>query len=48
MYALLQSGKTALDVAVAMQRWNIVEILVGVGAMNGSSLVEMVGVLTCK
>lgn len=38
------SGKTALDAAVALQRWNIVEILVGVGAVNGNSLVKMVGV----
>lgn len=38
----LQNGNTALDKAVQYEHWEVVELLVAVGAMSGEGLLEMV------
>jgi len=37
----LQNGNTALDKAVQYEHWEVVELLVAVGAMSGEGLLEM-------
>ena len=37
-----QDSKTALDVAVEHEQWEVVELLVGRGATSGEGMLEMV------
>ena len=47
VFPSLQYGKTALDIAVEHEQWEMFELLVGKGAMSGEGMPEKVSNINC-